>query len=84
MITEIIQSEKKLEFLDYEGRQILFDYGDDLIIALLVDKALNIYKMKTKKLIKNLEIIYGNILKNWKGKINDSKPIERLIQKYFS
>ncbi|MFX1295182.1 MAG: hypothetical protein ACFFD2_10070 [Promethearchaeota archaeon] len=84
MITELIQSKEKVKIMDHQDKKIIFSYSDNLIITLIVDEYLKIYRNKLEKLINSLEIVYTGILQDWTGDIAYKKPIQKLISKIFS
>ncbi|HUX98342.1 MAG TPA: hypothetical protein VMV49_02195 [Candidatus Deferrimicrobium sp.] len=84
MISELIQSKEQLETMDHQDKKIIFAYGEYLIAALIVEEYLEIYKKKLKNLIEDLELLYKDILQDWKGELFHFKPVRRIITRIFS
>jgi len=84
MITELIQSKEKLEIMDYQDKQIIFSYGENIIAALIVEKDLEIYRKKLEKLLNEIEVIYKDYLEDWDGRTEYFQPIEKFIRRIFS
>ncbi len=84
MITELIQSKQNLEIMDYQDKQIVFSYGDNVIAALIVENYLEIYRKKLGKLLNEIEVIYKDYLEDWDGQTSQFKPIEKFIRRIFS
>jgi hypothetical protein len=84
MISELIQSKEQLETMDHQDKKIIFAYGEYLIAALIADEYLEIYKKKLRNLIEDLELLYTDILKDWKGELFHFKPVRRIITRIFS
>lgn len=84
IISELIQSEKKLEVMAYQDKQIIFSYGENIVAALIVAQDLEIYRKKLEKLLNEIEIIYKDYFEDWDGQTAQFKPIEKFVKRIFS
>jgi len=90
LVTEVVKNmtsaEKysRLEVVDHQDKQIIFAYGEYLIAALVVDEYLQIYRKKLYKLIREIELLYGERLSAEAGNLAQLKPVEKIITQVFS
>ena len=84
MISELIRSKSRLEIVDHQDKKVIFAYGEYLIAALIADDDLEIYRIKLKKLIESLEMLYKDVLRDWKGELFHFKPVRRILHTIFS
>ena len=84
MISELIRSKQKLEIVDHQDKKVIFAYGEYLIAALIADDYLEIYRIKLRKLIESLEMLYKDVLHDWEGDLFHFKPVRRILQSIFS
>ncbi|NVM03754.1 MAG: hypothetical protein HWN67_15600 [Candidatus Helarchaeota archaeon] len=84
LIAEIVQSKQKLRIMDYKDVKIIFQYGNYLIAAIIVDEALDIYKTKLKKLIDYLETLYETYLPTWDGNLTQFQIVKPIIKRFFT
>jgi len=87
LVTEMVKNMNegrfsRLEVVDHQDKQIIFGYGEFLIAALVVDEFLGIYRKKLYHLIREIETLYGDLLRE--GKLTQLKPVEQLIMQVFS
>jgi hypothetical protein len=89
LVTEMIKNmndEKysRLEVVDHQDKQIIFAYGEYLIAALVTDEYLQILRKKLYRLIREIELLYGDRLSAGESKLTQLKPVEKIITEIFS
>ena len=84
LIDEIVQSKQKLRIMDHKDVKVIFQYGNYLIAAMIVDEVLDIYKTKLKKLINYLESLYETYLPTWDGDLTQFQIVKPIIKRYFT
>ena len=83
LISEIIKSEKKLDFVDHGDVKLLFEYGKYLINVLVVDEPLVILRTKLRKFTEQFETIYEDTLAAWNGDVEAFTLMDALIKSRF-
>ncbi|MFX1449750.1 MAG: hypothetical protein ACFFCM_02835 [Promethearchaeota archaeon] len=84
LIDEIVQSKQKLRIMDHKDVKVIFQYGNYIIAAMIVDEVLDIYKTKLKKLIDYLESLYETYLPTWDGDLTQFQIVKPIIKRYFT
>ncbi|MHA1784440.1 MAG: hypothetical protein ACTSVY_16780 [Candidatus Helarchaeota archaeon] len=82
-IKEMTKSEKKLSTIKQGEKNIIVEYGNRVIVAILAEEDLEIMHLKAQQLIKEFEIFFKDILDSWNGELEFFKPAKVLIEKIF-
>jgi hypothetical protein len=83
LVSELIKSEKQLDFVDHGDVKLLFDYGKYLINVLVVDEPLVILRTKLRKFTEQFELIYEDNLAAWNGDVDQFTLMDALIKSRF-
>ncbi len=83
ILQTMIQSDKRLEVVDYKNKKIMFEYGEYIICILIVDVALKILQAKLQELINQFEDYFSDYLKNWSGKLLNFEIVRKMIKQIF-
>ncbi|MFX1449257.1 MAG: hypothetical protein ACFFCM_00360 [Promethearchaeota archaeon] len=80
-----IDSQKKIEKMDFNGLKILFGYGKQIIGVLIANQELKILSKKLKEYIEDFEDLFRDVLLKWeKVNLEIFKPAYVLINRHFS
>ncbi len=83
MVGEITQSEDKPSVIDSGDRTIMLEYGQYVVLALVVKKRLYILRQKMKAFIKDFEETFAPELQKDTGNVGPFGSAKYLVQKYF-
>ncbi|MHA1651111.1 MAG: MFS transporter [Candidatus Helarchaeota archaeon] len=85
LLKEIVGSDEQLKIIDHEDKKLLFEYDTDqqFLVALLVNKDLNILRTKLKKLTNQIHSVFWETIKKWDGNLDVLAPIKTLIRNIF-
>ncbi|TFG05978.1 MAG: hypothetical protein EU536_00110 [Promethearchaeota archaeon] len=83
IVSDIIQSEKKLDYIDHGDLKIIFAHGNLITSALIVEEPLEILRSKLRKFTSQVEFIYEENLKTWSGDLEQFQFIEALVKANF-
>jgi len=83
MVKELTSSQKKLKTIDHMDKKIIFEYGDQVIGAILAEADLPIIRKKLKEFIFLFETKYQAQLLAWTGDINIFTNIDKLTNTIF-
>ncbi|MFX0103109.1 MAG: hypothetical protein ACFFCS_26325, partial [Candidatus Hodarchaeota archaeon] len=84
IVSEMTKSDKKLNTIQQEGRNVLLAYGDYCTVALIADEDLEILHDKIRRLRIEIESLFMDVLPGWDGDLGVFKPIKVLVDKTFS
>ncbi|MHA1379908.1 MAG: hypothetical protein ACTSRG_16180 [Candidatus Helarchaeota archaeon] len=84
MVKEMTKSNQRLSHIKQTDRNILFEYGKYVTVALLVEEDLEILKYKLKFLLLNFEEFFRDVLPTWNGNLDLFKPAKVLVEKIFT
>ncbi|MFW9874393.1 MAG: MFS transporter [Candidatus Thorarchaeota archaeon] len=84
IISEITQSKKQLRQIQKEEVTLLFTYGKNHVIALMVTMELPVLFKKLDDFSHEFEQKFSNELKNFSGNVQRFSPTRVLVVKYFS
>jgi hypothetical protein len=83
MIRELTSSQKKLKAIDHMDKKVIFEYGNNVIGAILADTDLPVIRKKLKEFIDLFEIKYQAQLLGFSGDIAMFKNIDKLTNTIF-
>ncbi|MHA1270340.1 MAG: hypothetical protein ACTSPY_11175 [Candidatus Helarchaeota archaeon] len=83
MVKELTSSKKKLKTIDHMDKKIIFEYGEQIIGAILADTDLPIIRKKLREFINLFEIRYQAQLLAWTGDLSIFKSIDKLTNTVF-
>jgi hypothetical protein len=83
IVSDIVKSEKKLDYVDHGDLKILFDYGKYIINVLITDERLEILRSKLRRFTQQVEFIYGENLAKWDGSLDQYRFIDTLANAIF-
>ncbi len=82
-IKEITSSKKNLKEVDHEDVQMLFEYGEHTVTALLTEELLEVYHHKLKKFVERFEEWFLPMFKDWTGSMNEFQTATDLVEQIF-
>ncbi|MHA1650018.1 MAG: hypothetical protein ACTSYB_07475 [Candidatus Helarchaeota archaeon] len=83
LMQEMIQSDKLLKTIDHEDAKILFEQSPHAIAIMIADEDLYIVHFKLQQLLKEFELLFGEIMERWTGNLDMFQPLRSIINKIF-
>ena len=83
IITESVQTKKKLKIIDHEDVKILVEWGKYVNSAVIADKQTTDLRKNLKKFLGAFEKKYKPHIKKWSGDLDLFHDADKLIEKYF-
>ncbi|MHA1269398.1 MAG: hypothetical protein ACTSPY_06375 [Candidatus Helarchaeota archaeon] len=83
ILQNMVQSNENLEIIDYGNRKLLFEYGNHIIMVLLIDEKLKILQSKLQELITIIENEFSDYFKSWSGEILQFSILDKMIKQIF-
>jgi hypothetical protein len=83
LIQELIQSEKGLNVIDHQEVKIIFLQSANAIAVLISEEDLYIGRQKIQQFLKEFELLYGEIMKDWVGDLHIFKPLTPIVNRIF-
>ncbi len=83
MVGEITQGTDKPSIIDNGDRIIMLEYGQYVVVALVVKKGLYILRQKMRSFIRDFEETYAPALQKDTGNVSQFASTKYLVQKYF-
>ena len=82
-LTKSGEGSKGISVIKKEGENIIISHGNFVKGVLYTSEELNFPKIVLKNFVEKFETLYHNILKDWKGDVNQFKPIETVANDLF-
>ena len=83
VISNLIKSDKKLDFVDHGDVKLLLEHGKYLINVLVADESLEILRTKLKTFTEQIEFIYEDNLVEWDGDLEQFKFLDAIVKANF-
>ncbi len=83
LIAEMIKSKDNLRVVDHQDLKLIFEYGDHVILVLLVSENLKIYRSKLATLRTQFENFFQDIFAKWDGDLDIFLPTKQLVKQTF-
>jgi len=83
LMKEMIQSDKFLEIIDHGDAKIIFERTPYAIGIIIADENLYILHYKLQQLLKEFDLIFGALMKDWTGNLDMFKPFHSTVNKIF-
>lgn len=85
ILSNMIQSNEKLDFVEVEDKQLLFTYGKYITLVLIVDERLEIIQSKLKDFMNYVEDLFASNLESWDSnpEVLQFKILDNTIQQKF-
>jgi hypothetical protein len=83
LMKEMIQSEKFLQVIDHGDAKIIFERTPYAIGIMITDEDLYILHYKLQQLLKEFDLLFGPIMKNWTGNLDMFKTLYPSFNKIF-
>ncbi len=83
-VKEVTKSDKQVSTIKQEGKNIIIEYGKNVIVAIVAKQDMNILHEKANKLVQEYEEFFKEIFPGWKGDLEFFKPSSVLVDKIFT
>jgi len=83
LMKEMIQSDKFLEVIDHGDAKIIFERTPYAIGIIIADENLYILHYKLQQLLREFDLIFGPIMKDWTGNLDIFKPFRPTVNRIF-
>jgi hypothetical protein len=83
LMKEMIQSDKFLEVIDHGDAKIIFERTPYAIGIIIADENLYILHYKLQQLLREFDLLFGPIMKDWTGNLDIFKPFRFNVNKIF-
>ncbi|MHA1131476.1 MAG: hypothetical protein ACTSQI_07580 [Candidatus Helarchaeota archaeon] len=83
LMQEMISSDKVLKTIDHEDAKILFEQSAHAVTIMIADEDLQIIHDKLQELLKEFELIFGELMEHWSGNLDIFRPLRPILDKIF-
>lgn len=83
LMKEMIQSDKFLEVIDHGDAKIIFERTPYAIGIIIADENLYILHYKLRQVLREFDLIFGPIMKDWTGNLDLFKPFRPTVIRIF-
>jgi len=83
LMQEMINSDKTLSVIDHKDAKIIFEQSPHANVMMIADENLYIIHFKLQQLLKQFELLFGELMKDWNGDLNLFKPLQAIIKNIF-
>lgn len=83
VLGEMTDGTESLKTIEQENRKIMIETGKDVTCVLIVQENLVILRNKMEDFLQEVEEIFQDSIKGWRGRLNVFDPAVLLVQKYF-
>jgi len=83
LMKEMIQSDKFLQIIDHGDAKIIFERTPHAIGIIIAEEDLYILHYKLQQLLKEFDLLFGSLMKDWTGNLDIFKPFHIIVNKIF-
>ncbi len=83
LMKEMIKSEKSLQVIDHGDAKIIFKQSFHAVAIMIADEDLYVVHNKLQQLLKEFELLFGNLMYRWSGNLDLFKPLQPVVNKIF-
>ncbi|MFX1298355.1 MAG: hypothetical protein ACFFD2_26310 [Promethearchaeota archaeon] len=85
LIQEMIQSDKALRVIDHEDLKIIFErsFLSKVLVIMIAEEDLFTVHEKLQQFLKEFDLLFGDVIQEWRGDLNIFKPLEPIVNRIF-
>jgi len=83
LMKEMIQSDQSLQVIDHGDAKIIFEQSPHAVVIMIADEDLYIVHHKLQQLLKEFEVLFGDVMYRWSGNLDLFKPFQPIVNKIF-